>query len=94
MKLYDRFSFPDALRWTLGVVELFAATLLLIPQTATLGALILMPIALGATYVFLFNDMPAVALIPACLFLMLVFAAWERSRTRQLVMGSLTTTRH
>src|SRR5262249_47988345 len=78
---YAAWHYPDELRWIVGVVELIGAFALLVPETATTAAVILMPIMLASVYT-LAPRSPALTLIPIIVLGLLAFVAWERSRTR------------
>jgi uncharacterized membrane protein YphA (DoxX/SURF4 family) len=66
-------------RYVTGILELTAAVLIVVPKTRSLGAALLIPIMIGATFVNLFvvhiNPIP-----PLVLLLLASFVVWGRRR--------------
>ncbi|HVU05485.1 MAG TPA: DoxX family protein [Polyangiaceae bacterium] len=82
-QLYARWHYPTELRWAVGGLEVALSAALLVPRLATIAALALVPIMLGATYTLLAGRYPAVASLPIALSFLLCFVAWERSATHR-----------
>lgn len=81
--LYALWHYPFALRWAVGVVEAIAAVALAFPSISKVGALLMMPVMLGAIYTHLFRGVPSLAVVPALLLVPLVFVYWEQSALRE-----------
>jgi uncharacterized membrane protein YphA (DoxX/SURF4 family) len=92
--LYAKWGYPTELRWAVGVIELVACVALLIPRLATIAAVSLVPVMLGATYTLLFADHPVLALFPLLMFVLLLFVAWEQSGVRRLIGSHVPSHRH
>jgi len=82
--MFRHVGFPDWFRIVIGVLETGAAALLLLPRTAAYGALIIIPVMLGAIGTNIATHMPMRGLVPATVSLIvaaIVLAArWQRLR--------------
>jgi uncharacterized membrane protein YphA (DoxX/SURF4 family) len=80
--MFRHVGFPDWFRIVIGVLETGAAALLLLPRTAAYGALIIIPIMLGAIGTNVAAHMPLRGLVPAAVSMLvaaIVLAArWKR----------------
>lgn len=76
---YHFWHYPLQLMWIVGWVELVAAVALAVPWMAKYGALVLMPIMLGAAYTHLFRGHPYWVVLPLALFGLLAFVFWEHT---------------
>ncbi|HVW29726.1 MAG TPA: DoxX family protein [Polyangiaceae bacterium] len=76
---YHSWHYPLQLMWIVGWVELVAAIALAVPWMAKYGALVLMPIMLGAAYTLLFRGDPYWVVLPLALFGLLAFVFWEHT---------------
>lgn len=85
---YASWNYPAVLRWSVGLFELVASVALVIPRIATIAAIALIPVMMGAVYTFLFRGPVLVAIVPLIFMLLLVFIAWDRSATRRHVLAT------
>lgn len=83
--MFRHVGLPDWFRIVIGVLEAGAAALLLPPRTAAYGALIVIPIMLGAIGTNLAAHMPLRGLVPSTVSMLvaaIVLAARWRQRVR------------
>jgi putative oxidoreductase len=79
---FDRWGYPARFVVVIGVVEVVAALMLLIPRVAALGAAILAVVMLGAAGTHLVHgETPRIA-VTLVLFAVFVAIAWLRRPTR------------
>jgi len=81
VRRYQLWHYPRQLMWAVGAVDLVGAIALAMPWMAKYGAVVLMPVVLGAIYTFLFRGNPYLALVPAALLGLLGFVFWEHTET-------------
>jgi putative oxidoreductase len=86
--MFRHVGFPDWFRIVIGVLEVGAAALLLVPRTAAYGALAIIVIMLGAIGTNFAAHMPLKGLVPAAVSMLvaaIVLAARWRQRARAAV---------
>lgn len=72
---FARWGYPDWLRIVVGLIEVGAAILVLIPRVATIGAAILAIEMLVAIYTDVVNDEPVIGAVMLCLLAVVVGVA-------------------
>lgn len=82
---FAHWRYPDWFRVVVGVVEVVAAILLLIPRFAFVGAVALIVIMAGATYTHLFRAtgegaMAAMTVVLLVVLLIVAAARWRNAR--------------
>ncbi len=75
---FVRWGYPEWFPTLIGVLEILGALLILFPKTASLGAITLACIMLGATVTHLRYDSLMVAAFPALFFVSLSSLAYYR----------------
>ena len=75
---FKNWGYPDWFRILIGVLEIAAGVLLLFPKTASIAAITLACIMLGATATHLRNDTLMMAVFPALFFVSLTSLAYYR----------------
>lgn len=75
--LFATLGFGQWFRYLTGTLEIVGAVLLVVPRASGAGALLLIPVMLGAiaTHLFVLHNSPAV---PLALLVGLIFVAWRR----------------
>ncbi|HXX68326.1 MAG TPA: DoxX family protein [Polyangiaceae bacterium] len=75
--LFDTIGFGQWFRYLTGALEVIGAAVLLVPRASGLGAVLLVPVMLGAiaTHLLVLHNSPA---IPVILLGGLLFVAWNR----------------
>lgn len=75
--LFDTIGIGQWFRYLTGTLEVLGGVLLLVPRASGLGAVLLVPVMLGAitTHFVVLHNSPA---MPAALLVGLVFVAWGR----------------
>jgi hypothetical protein len=81
--LFDAIGIGQWFRYLTGALEVSGALLLVVPRVNGLGAMLLVPVMLGAitTHLFVLDNSPA---MPLALLVGLVFVAWGR---RSQILG-------
>jgi uncharacterized membrane protein len=84
--LFQGVGFGQWLRYVTGICELAGAVLIVVPRTASLGALLLAAIMLAATAtnLFILHVSPVPSLV---LFLLACFVVWGRRRELAALLG-------
>lgn len=87
--MFRHVGFPDWFRILIGIVETAAALLLLLPRTAAYGAIVIIPVMLGAIGTNLAAHMPARGLVPAAVSMLVaavvLWGRWgRRARTTSI----------
>ena len=70
---YEAWGYPDALMTLVGVLELLGGLGLLSPQIASISAMLLGTVMLGAVYTHLFRGNPVFTVVPAVMLGVLIF---------------------
>ena len=78
VQVFGMLGYPDWIRMVVGLVETVGAVLLLVPGLAVFAATGLLILMVGATYAQLNGPLPANAVVPATLFVLLAILAWAR----------------
>lgn len=78
VELFHRWGYSDVFRLLVGVVEVGGALTLLIPRVATIGALLLSMVMVGAVYTHLFRGHAVVAVVPLGMLLLLLYVGKRR----------------
>jgi putative oxidoreductase len=81
---FTLWGYPDWFRTSIGVLEMSAAVLLLYPKTASMGAITLACIMVGATATNLRHDSLLTAVFPAMFFVSLSALAYYRFPRKEL----------
>ncbi|MGM0555307.1 MAG: DoxX family protein [Myxococcota bacterium] len=77
---FEQWGYPESFHYVVGGIEFIAAILLLIPSTATLSALLLAGIMVGAFVTHATAGEYAMLPVNVVLFAGLAYVAWARSK--------------
>ncbi len=88
VQVFDVIGLGQWFRYVTGAIEVVSAVLLLIPSTAGIGALLLIPTMIGATLtvIFIIGGSPA---IPIGLLIVMAVIAWGRWEKTLRLFGKL-----
>lgn len=76
---FERWGYPGGFHLLIGAVELIGAALLLMPRTAFLGAGALAVVMIGAFFTHVFHMEWLQSAVPAVVFALLAWIAYERT---------------
>jgi putative oxidoreductase len=75
---FQSWDYPDVLLYGVGMLEVLGAIALMIPRIASVAAVGLAMLMLGAVYTHLFRGLPPLALVPIAMLGALAFVAKQR----------------
>jgi uncharacterized membrane protein YphA (DoxX/SURF4 family) len=80
---FQRWGYSQSFMLAVGTFELLGAIGLLVPKIASVSALCLILLMIGAVYTLLFRDFAPVAILPLIMIVPLAYVAKRRLESRQ-----------